>query len=457
MSQSRYLKNYQKFSEYINFIDPINKQLQEKLDDDCDQTIYSISNEVMGPTMIAFVLWLIDDANKNNIKKLYFLARDGLIMYKIAIEIIKEFKYDIEPKYFYCSRKAFRNALYNINKEEALNQLICYSTNTNFEKVLKRMDFSHEEISSLITEMDIKGLAYKEKLSKNEVDHIRIMLSSSVKFDEIMNKKSYKSYNNTIKYFRQEGLFDNSKFALVDSGWTGSMQKNLKILMDSKDTNIDIVGYYFGITAKVNDCFGVYKSFYIDYYNHSRIFEFNNNLFECFCSANHGMTLGYYEYNGFMKPLLDEYKHTWDVEFLINSVVELTKKVLKFNDQNTINFEKLDEVIENSLKQLMCKPLKSEAKFFGNIKFTDDLIESDLSSLSREYNIQDLIYTSLLYRVFEKLSGVSLSSHTESLWEQGSIALCDNVIYKSILKANLKMWIILKKIFKIYKRKVYNE
>ena len=66
---------------------------------------------------------------------------------------------------------------------------------------------------------------------------------------ECIATHSKEAYDTTITYFQQEGLFETCKYAIVDSGWTGSLQVTLNHLLDSaeqtKKRNIE--GFYFGL------------------------------------------------------------------------------------------------------------------------------------------------------------------------------------------------------------------
>ena len=55
--------------------------------------------QVVAPFMVAFVEWIFKSANQDNVKRLYFLARDGQILWKIASRLIKAGVTDIDCRY----------------------------------------------------------------------------------------------------------------------------------------------------------------------------------------------------------------------------------------------------------------------------------------------------------------------------------------------------------------------
>src|SRR5699024_7318970 len=58
----------------------------------------------LAPFLVCYVRWVLDQALQRGIKRLYFVARDGEVMYKIARQL-KRPGDDIEMRYLYGSRR----------------------------------------------------------------------------------------------------------------------------------------------------------------------------------------------------------------------------------------------------------------------------------------------------------------------------------------------------------------
>ena len=69
---------------------------------------YRIGYSFVGVVLFAYVDWIINQSMSRNIKALYFIARDGYILQKIADIIIEKESISMETKYLYGSRKAWR-------------------------------------------------------------------------------------------------------------------------------------------------------------------------------------------------------------------------------------------------------------------------------------------------------------------------------------------------------------
>ena len=51
---------------------------------------YHIGCRYAGPVLYSYAAWIVDQAVKNDIKRLYFIARDGYLIKKIVDIILKQ-------------------------------------------------------------------------------------------------------------------------------------------------------------------------------------------------------------------------------------------------------------------------------------------------------------------------------------------------------------------------------
>lgn len=93
--------------------------------------------------------------------------------------------------------------------------------------------------------------------------------------------------------------------ALVDSGWTGSMQKEICQALGILGKKGRVTGYYWGLYELPE---GVRREDYHCYYfspeaGLKKKVYFSNSLFESIFSAPHGMTTGYEKVHGQWRPV----------------------------------------------------------------------------------------------------------------------------------------------------------
>jgi len=80
----------------------------------------SLGASLGGPYLFPYVYWVIQEAKNKEIKTLYFVARDGYVLKKIADKIIRYEKIELKTKYIYGSREVWRKPVETDNKNEIL-------------------------------------------------------------------------------------------------------------------------------------------------------------------------------------------------------------------------------------------------------------------------------------------------------------------------------------------------
>ncbi len=95
-----------------------------------------------GPILFPYVNWIVEEANKKGIKNLYFVARDGYILKKIADIIIAERNYSIITSYIYGSRVAWRDPIQNNDKEKIMILTEYLKQNIDFTKKFAFVEYA---------------------------------------------------------------------------------------------------------------------------------------------------------------------------------------------------------------------------------------------------------------------------------------------------------------------------
>lgn len=377
---------------------------------------------VTAPVLFCYVDYVIVNAEKQGIKKIYFLARDGYILKAVADVMIKSRKLKIETCYLYVSRYALRNALYfKCDTVEDFENAGFFGRCAvqSAENTLKRAGLEEGQRVEVYRKIGFDG---DEKQVMNDAEYdtfCKLLKSDNELFTDIKNS-SREKYENIIGYFEQSGLFENKKIALVDSGWLGSVQRTLtELIMDKTDIG-RITGYYFGLYRKKSDS---YRSFLFDISDAYRyVPTFCNNLFECFCSAPHGMTIGYNKTENGIQPVTAEVNG-----YIADAAAMQTDTAVRFTAyacESNINIseKQLKQLAAKLIKALMYKPDKEEAEIYGAFPFCDDATEISVQPLACDCgkSIDNILF---LNRVLRKRKGQSIYPDKGMFWLYGSIRL----------------------------------
>ncbi len=407
------------------------------------------STRFVGPLMYRYTRWVIEESKKRSIKRLYFLARDGYLLKLIAERICSELNLDIECRYLYCSRAALRMPSYNLIGEEAYDLLLLKGYYLTPKSILGRAELSDEEKEIIYKELNISEP--ERGLDENEFEEFIKLLRENQYYRSAVTEKSSAAYKPAMDYFKSEGLLDGEYVAIVDSGWTGSMQRSLRQLLDSVGYSGKIIGFYFGMfVAPKEEADGEYLTFYFNHKNGARRKTmFNNNVFECMLSANHGMTLRYGYEDGIPVPIFAN-NHSDEMLNLINSQIEGAIEYVSSLDTATL--EKYDEkqFIKECYrisKRAMIYPTQEEALMYGRFTFCDDVTEGYRISLADKSMHKKLKNYVIFRKVIKKLTGKNNPLSDELFWAHGVVA-CLPFPKRLWYRLNILTWDWLKAILK---------
>ena len=98
---------------------PSQNQLREGLQAVCNHArmqapgphpLLEVTAQYAAPALYAFCRWIVDTAAARGWKRLYFLSRDGYWMRMLCEEISRTLGLELECRYLYASRMAWRAA-----------------------------------------------------------------------------------------------------------------------------------------------------------------------------------------------------------------------------------------------------------------------------------------------------------------------------------------------------------
>lgn len=382
-----------------------------------------LTEHFSGPLLFSYVWWVLHQAVHMRIGRLYFLARDGCLLREMAEQFCRSCRLPIECRYLYCSRMALRTPCCHLIGDEAYDLLLLGGYRVSLRSLLDRVGLEDSERQEVYREC---GLVSRDKdvlLPEKELALVRRLLRGSETYRRAVGRRSREAYPAVMGYLRQEGLFDGATVAIVDSGWTGSMQRSLRQLLQSGGYAGRIVGFYFGMYAPPKSPEdGAYFTWFFSGRDHLlRKIPFNNNLFECLLSAPHGMTAGYREERGTYVPVClpctEGYRQT--VRRQMARVLRYTQRRLETLDFGRFHGKALLKESEKIVSRYMAHPTREEAVAWGEYLFCDDLTDGYLLPLADVSQTAVLKNYAILRRICRKLAGRPAQAAAELYWPEG--------------------------------------
>lgn len=252
-----------------------------------------------GPLLYSYGEWIVNQAVKKQIKRLYFIARDGYLVKKAVDIIVKVYSLPIETYYIYGSRKAWR--MPSLSQEHYnLYQLILWSHIRRIDTLNELSMVMHVPVSDLY--QYLPGTYDKNpennSITGQELEHIVDCLAASEEFKKYHLKKLFEERKLAQEYLAQEIDTSDDHFAFVDVSGGGLTQGCLRELM--KDNYLKQIRTFFFKIDRVNLVEGSITDTFMP------SFLENNLIIEMICRAPHGQTKGYVRKNGKVVPDLEE-------------------------------------------------------------------------------------------------------------------------------------------------------
>lgn len=342
--------------------------------------------EAFGSLLYGFSQWVLQELKDRNINKVYFFARDGLIMKKAFDCIYKD--ESIECYYLEVSRRSLRVPQLWLNPEyESIIKSFSAATMNNIRGFFDTLGLNIDNYVSLCNELNIP-LEYKFKRKDMLNDKLLINLYSRIKDDIINNSKQ--EYEMLIRYLNQNNF--NGKVAIVDIGWRGSMQKFLINVLESINISADIKGYYIGLAAGARE---YSEEMEINFKGYA--FDCNKNpnekdirqpfvgLIETLFLAQTGSCKYYYYDEEEQKVKVTYYDNEYydsngELTESAKNVVEIQEGALQFindfiNSKMDKYFNISSEIAIKNLIRVGTNPNMKELMMFADMEFLDGEVE----------------------------------------------------------------------------------
>lgn len=215
-----------------------------------ERTLWDVGASVIGPMLTGYVAWCLREAGRNGIQRLYFVSRDGQILFRIAETLCRSWKIEIECRYLFGSRQAWHLPALADLDGPALDWIFDPALVLSIDSVMRRVGCDAARATIPLAENGFAPSAWHRNLNAAERGRLKDLLMRDPLRSAILAEADARR-RTAAGYARQEGLLDSPDWALVDMGWSGRMQRSLRFLLGGLGANRPVAGFYFALNGSV--------------------------------------------------------------------------------------------------------------------------------------------------------------------------------------------------------------
>lgn len=339
-----------------------------------DPALAAVAAGTAAPIVYAFVLWVLLEAKKRGLARIWFMARDGQVMLPVARAIAARLGLDIDVGYLYGGRQVVRVASLVAVDDTALDWMTGGAGVMTLQAVLDRVGLQQAAVRHVAVEMQ---LPVDAPLGWDAIPRLKRFLQhptvSSLVLHEAVARRAV-----VLDYFQACGLMNEERCAVVDIGWRGNVLKSIVDLIGPAQASRHTF-LYFGLYSHPRGCEGVPKLAYLfDVDGQQRLGTGDDipsltTLMEIVCQADHGSVMALERLGDGFAPVCrpaEASSSRWSVPQFQRAAVEFANAVA-IEEVGCVDAD-LRGVCDGLLRRLSLSPNADEVALLAPLGFVDD-------------------------------------------------------------------------------------
>lgn len=362
-----------------------------------EAVLWRSGTNVVGPILFGFVQWCVQQAQERGLKRLYFVARDGQILHRIASILLQRGDKDLESRYLYGGRQAWHPASIEEVTKNELDWVFAPTRFLSVDQVCARLGLNFLEVDAELAKEGVERDAGDKNLEPADRERLREVLTKAPLKDRI-REKARQRREWVLGYLRQEGFIGGPPSALVDIGWFGNLQRRLEqtIALSGNRDESRLIGLYFGLLHRPEPTRDQDFHSYWCTPEESRYWLPNLGLLEMFTAADHGPVLGYQRAkDNSLQPLLEKEKNDraldWGLELLQEGVMAFARHQTTANRDFPISQPLIREATKQIFHRFYYDPDAEEAGVWGEFSHSEDQVERNFQTMIPSWKTRDLL------------------------------------------------------------------
>ncbi len=354
---------------------------------------------VAGPLLVAYVLWVLQQASRHGVDRLYFLARDGQQLLRIATVLAERIGVGCDLRYLCGSRQVLNLAAAGELSEQTAPWLLSHGAQGSIRSILARLNLDAEAVA---TELESAGFfpeRWSEQLTTSGLTRLMELLTRD-DLATIIRGRARIARREVQAYLAQEGFLASGRVGIVDLGGVASQFVALSEFRAQVEESapIGFLAYReraepWPASATDAGCAAL-EVFLFDAVHGRGIERFAGLVpfLEVFCTADHGTTIGYRCEGDRVEPTLA----TQPSGLVGTRGFRLMRETIDcFTDDLVIDREivalhaGLRATVTENLRQFVLTPTIDEARAWGSFPF-EALGTGAVRTLAESWSLGDV-------------------------------------------------------------------
>ena len=380
---------------------------------------------LVGPLILGFASWVLAQAQRDGIRRLYFLSRDCQMTAQAAAELAHRFG-GIECRYLRVSRQALLLPTATALSDAGMPWMRRTYETPSLERLLAKLELDYADVSA---DWSARAGTAGGKFKLQHDDDWQLFWQS-LNREPVRGSLLARIEERRVAaqaYFREEGLFDAVPWAVVDLGWYLSCQRALRALLNLGGTNIECRGYYLGLRrerfrpGEAGPATALFYQRGADQARKQPLFQ-HATLFEHVLGmADHPSVHHYAREDGTARPVAQS---LWEAASPLEVTRAIHARVRDFAAQNAALAPELGEtqtaapILSSLIESLALRPSAGVARALSTLRASEDQNNFQASSLAAPLRWREVASLWLPKRL-RRICGRAIDA---PLWMQGRLA-----------------------------------
>ena len=360
-----------------------------------DAGLHDAATGVTAPFLVAYVSWVLRQAQQAGIRSLYFVSRDGQIMLQVAKRLAPFIYPDCSLRYLYGSRQAWHLPSMTEITPADFDWVFERRVRLTPEMILKRLHLSTEEASPILQRAGIPAARFNAELTDHDRQRIEQLLAPDEPLADLTLAKARVQRDKLKRYLEQEGVTSLQNWGMVEIGWRGRLQRSLERVLKDAAASAP-TGYYVGLFRNADEPVRPNMQAYlfdrVGQTGRGHAPEAVAYISETFCQATHGMVTGYECVDNRIEPITDEAptpaRLQWGVHAVHDAVIEFVDSLPPDIGQQ-LEHADVRPLINDLFDEFWHRPSANEAASWGSFPYEDDQAGSFRTTLASKHTFAD--------------------------------------------------------------------